>query len=269
MLYLAIKKLIITYCVVACFSLASGFVVASSLHEADFAAKNGNDREAFAMYQDLASQGNTDARAQLGEFYLTGRGVEKDYNKGFALLKMLSEKGNIRSQVFLADQFARDGKWKNSAKWYMKAANQGDYLGQYRLGMMYKAGNGVVENYNKAIEWILISAEQGYGRAQYRLGHIYSKGDITSKDLKKAIEWYTKSAEQGMDGPYSLARIYRNMSYQSSDMVLAYKWILISAYKAQNNLVARTVNEYKEGMELREIVEAQKLATEWIEKYSQ
>ena len=49
----------------------------------------------------------------------------------------------------------------------------------------------------KAVEWYTKAAEQGNAVAQYNLGVCYNFGKGVEKDLQKAIEWYTKAAEQG------------------------------------------------------------------------
>ncbi len=53
---------------------------------------------------------------------------------------------------------------------YTKSAEQGDAWAQYNLGLIYKNGEGVSQDYEKAIDWFTKSAEQGFAVAQYYLG---------------------------------------------------------------------------------------------------
>ena len=61
---------------------------------------------------------------------------------------------------------------------------------------MYKEGQGVEQNYIKAVEWFLKAAEQDNSDAQFNLGLIYQEGGkgIERNDAK-AAEWYRKAAE--------------------------------------------------------------------------
>ena len=63
---------------------------------------------------------------------------------------------------------------------------------------MYSYGEGVPQDYKKAIEWYQKAAEQGHADAQYNLGWIYEKGRGVSADNYKALEWYEKAAVQGV-----------------------------------------------------------------------
>ena len=72
-------------------------------------------------------------------------------------------------------------------------AQQGRAESQYMLGICYFNGEGVEQNYDKAVEWYTKSAEQGDCWAQYRLGEYYEQG----QNLSKATDWYSKSANGG------------------------------------------------------------------------
>ena len=46
-------------------------------------------------------------------------------------------------------------------KWYRKAAEQGNAVGQARLGWMYENGSGVGKNEVEAVKWYRKAAAQG------------------------------------------------------------------------------------------------------------
>ncbi len=48
-----------------------------------------------------------------------------------------------------------------AAKWYAKAANQGNDSAQYSLGVLYYNGQGVPQDMDQAIAWFQEAAEQG------------------------------------------------------------------------------------------------------------
>ncbi|KAF9174954.1 hypothetical protein BGX20_008974 [Mortierella sp. AD010] len=79
--------------------------------------------------------------------------------------------------------------YPRAKEYFFKAAIHGHAGAQYCLGNMYKKGQGVRQEYSKAVEWYQKSASQGYANAQNNLGIMYRGG--------YAIEWYQKAASQG------------------------------------------------------------------------
>ena len=85
----------------------------------------------------------------------------------FAQLKLTeieksAENGDIHAQIYLCGSYY-DGTidenitqdYKKTIKWCTKAANRGDALSQYILGIMYQLGNVVSQDYKKAVEWVV------------------------------------------------------------------------------------------------------------------
>ena len=48
-----------------------------------------------------------------------------------------------------------------AAKWFRKAAEQGNVTSQYYLGVMYSAGQGVQQDYVQAHKWFNLAALKG------------------------------------------------------------------------------------------------------------
>ena len=48
--------------------------------------------------------------------------------------------------------------YTEALKWYQKAADQGDAIGQATLGLMYEKGNGVPPDYVLAHKWFNLAA---------------------------------------------------------------------------------------------------------------
>jgi hypothetical protein len=53
--------------------------------------------------------------------------------------------------------------------WYRKAADQGDAVAQYNLGISYELGEGVSQNTRLAMAWYQKAAAQGHVNAKNRL----------------------------------------------------------------------------------------------------
>jgi len=76
-------------------------------------------------------------------------------------------------------------------------AEAGDVEATYNLGRMYYKGEGVSQDYKKALKWLFKAAEQGNAGAQNNLGWMYYKGEGVSQDYKEAIKRFSKAAVQG------------------------------------------------------------------------
>ena len=84
-----------------------------------------------------------------------------------------------------------------------------DPVGQYFLGRMYLAGEGVEQNKDRAFLWFFEAAKQGYATAQCMIGYFYRYGLGRPRNTTLAIDWLKKGAAQ--EHPTSqaaLAEIY-------------------------------------------------------------
>jgi TPR repeat protein len=80
---------------------------------------------------------------------------------------------------------------------FKQQAASGDAAAQCGLGMMYRDGSGVPQDYTQAAFWWRKAAEQGGPWAQYQLGALYAAGRGVPRDYAQAAFWYRKAAEQG------------------------------------------------------------------------
>ena len=80
--------------------------------------------------------------------------------------------------------------------WYRKAADQGDALAQFSLGLVYDNGQGVPQDFAQAVVWYRKAADQGEARAQINLGVMYEKGQGVPQDYAQAHMWRNIAASQ-------------------------------------------------------------------------
>jgi uncharacterized protein len=59
----------------------------------------------------------------------------------------------------------RQGKSSEAAKWFRKAADQGNAKAQHVMGMAYFEGQGVIKDAAEAVKWYRKAADQGYANA--------------------------------------------------------------------------------------------------------
>ena len=212
-----------------------------------------DDVEAISWYRLSADQGFAAARYNLGAMYDHGDGVREDDVE--------------------------------AVRWYRLAADQGFPAAQYNLGVMYHEGSGIGQNLAEAARWYLLAAEQGYALAQFALGMMHSRGDGVRRSEAEAIRWYALAAEQGDAlaqtnlGVILAQRWYRTQREAlqdpvarailgPDDLTLAFKWLTLAA--GQDNATARSnLAVLEEWLTPEQMVEARRLAQEWLDRRAQ
>ncbi len=77
---------------------------------------------------------------------------------------------------------------------------QGFAPAQYNLGVMYDKGQGVRQNFKKAVNWYQKAAEQGHPEALYELGVMYAEGQGIEQDFIEAYKLLSIAAKAGRSG---------------------------------------------------------------------
>ena len=156
----------------------------------------------------------------------------------------------------------------DSAIYYLKkAAEAGHAKAQFSLGMKYRNGKGVTQDYQKGFYWILKSANQGYAHAMNSAGYMYSQGIGVTKDNGKALEWYKKAAELGDPlHQFNLANTYNSIR----DYANAITWYSkIKIFNPEARMILGTYYFYGRGVE-KDYTKALEYFTKSSEtKYSQ
>lgn len=123
-------------------------------------------KKKYAQYINAAKQGDAVAQVCIGELCM------QDDNNALG---------------------AQEELWKMEGYWFRKAADQGNAVGQFWLGVCYSSGTGVPLSYKEAAYWYRKAAEQGDHSAQNSLAELYEKGKGVSMDLDEALKWYRLS----------------------------------------------------------------------------
>jgi TPR repeat protein len=186
--------------------LAIGFLLMTGCGESQLEKRARLEEESTAAepltLEQRAVAGDAVAQYNLGVMYYEGQGMEQDF--------------------------------KDAAKWFRKASEQGNPGAQINLGLMYLRGKGIMEDDKEAAKWFRKAAEQGIADAQLYLGLMYGSGEGVPEDLKEAAEWFRKAAEQGnADAQFNLGFMYGKGDGVLQDDVTAYAWWDISAAKGQ------------------------------------
>ena len=123
-------------------------------------------------------------------------------------LQRLADNGDAGAQALMGSalEFGVSGfnyDEAQAARYYERAAIQGNVLAQYNLGGMYFDGRGVVQDYGLATSWRELAAEQGDRMAMRILGYQYMAGHGVGRDYQLARGYLEPAAALG-DGPAAL-----------------------------------------------------------------
>jgi len=181
-----------------------------------------SDAEAVSYFRKAAEQGNADAQVALNRLQAIAQCKGNAVCIANTEILNLAEHGDANAQLKLAYAYAsashRQRDWSDhplddsnsaeaiakdriaAARWFLKAAEQGNVEAQYNLGLLYGQNDGSVEilvDEAEAVRWYRKAAEQGLAAAQYKLGFAYHYGKGVLNNEAEATRWFRKAAEQG------------------------------------------------------------------------
>ena len=78
----------------------------------------------------------------------------------------------------------------------LRLAERGNAAAQSELGLCYHEDD-ISPNVRESMRWFILAARQGDAHAQYYLGRAYSSGEGVPKDIESAYAWLARSAAQG------------------------------------------------------------------------
>ncbi len=182
-------------------------------------------------------------------------------------LATAADSGDVNAQIQLGirlDRTETESGYIGAVKWFTKAAEQGNALAQFAIGMMHERGRGVVESPSEAIRWYRMAAEQGEPNAQYCLGLISSEGKSVQKDSATAAEWFAKAAEKG----HAQAQARLGLAHETGEGVPlnkaeAMKWYRMAADQGYSEAQCRLGWQYYSGEVVRQDISE---ALQWYRK---
>lgn len=116
-----------------------------------------------------------------------------DLVKAMTLLTRAAEQNYPAAQARLGELLDVAEQNEEAVRWFRKAADQGDAAGEFGLGRMYAAGEGVEKDAGKAVYWIRRAAEKDYLPAVEVLAQAYRTGDLGLPiDAQQSQLWETR-----------------------------------------------------------------------------
>ncbi|KAJ1987430.1 hypothetical protein GGI25_005913 [Coemansia spiralis] len=169
-----------------------------------------------ALYKVAAEEGYPNAA-----FYyaiIVGTGSIKIPNGsavGWMIIKELVKMGHPASMVTLSDTKMRSSNpsdIKEGIRLLERAAEKDNRQACYKLGEIYRHGQGVPVDYNKAIEWHGKIKALGSSEGEFIIGDMLSKGQGTSDgkpDYAAAFKRFEQAAMKGsVESQFNLALYY-------------------------------------------------------------
>ena len=163
-------------------------------------------KAALAEYERGKDVGQIDCILRTAEFYIEGKGVEKDTIRGIALLENAAEAGNPIASFSLAVQaLSSDAPDLLRGYGYLLDAANGNLMeAQNELGLLYLSGKLAVADTVAGAAWLTRAAQNGYAQAQNNLGTLFERGAGVPQNIENAGQLYSLAANQG-HGPATLA----------------------------------------------------------------
>lgn len=157
-------------------------------------------------------------------------GSEEDYQAGFKAyrngdlvgsmvpLRRAADAGHAAAQALLGDILDKAESNEEAIVYFRKSADQGNADGQYGLGAMHAAGEGVSKDPVEARKWITRAADQGHKQAVNALAQAYLSGELgIDEGARKgpvALERLRKAAANDyVPAIDALAKAYRTGDY--------------------------------------------------------
>jgi len=189
------------------------------------------------------------------------------------------------------DPAAMEAQGREMMKQMITAAEKGSLEAQKNLSFMFMTmttasdedikesgfATSLSDALDKGVAWMHKAAEQGDMESQSKLGTLYMgnwkfgpHGELTMKqDMPEAVKWFKLAAEQGdANAQSNLGSFYLTGVGVEKDLIPAYKWSYLAS-KKYPRINQEAVARVAEQMNASQIIEAERLANEWLSTHKQ
>jgi len=223
----------------------------------------------------LAQQGYAGAQSAVAKVYDKGLGVATNKAEAVKWYIKAADQGEKRAifslKFMLAEELGTDAA-RLRFNWLLKAAEQGDAWAQFRLGGMFRDGDGVVKDPQKAVKWFL-AAEQSYTKdrskelaacAQIEVAKAYETGVGVLQDNQEAFNWYLKAACNGDKfAQFCVGHFYAQDLHSAQNRIEAHKWFSLAAVQGDEDS-AKYRDIVAKAMTAQELAEAGRRAKAFV-----
>ncbi|WP_158076803.1 tetratricopeptide repeat protein [Wohlfahrtiimonas populi] len=168
---------------------------------------NANYSEAYQSFLQAAEYKEKGADYYLGIMNYHGQGTAENREEALKWLNQSVEAGNSNAVAKIGQIYFEDAEMKDydqALAIFNEAAQQGNLVAEFYLGLMYTEGLGVGQNYPAALSWFKKASHPMHDagmtgthdlsiQAMINIGRIYSEGLLGEKDPKAAEPWLEKA----------------------------------------------------------------------------
>jgi TPR repeat protein len=194
----------------------------------DFEENVKNDpKAALAFYERGKDAGQIDSTIRAANFYIEGKGTEKDVPRGIQLLETAAKNGSALAHFQLAvHRLSGDVSDMTPGYGHLVAAANGGLLeAQNELGLLYLSGRIGAADPAAGVAWLTRAAQGGFAQAQNNLATLYERGAGVPQNLNNAGQLYSLAANQG-HGPATLALARMHFQGLGTQVNLEKAWAL-------------------------------------------
>lgn len=130
-------------------------------------------QDIFRINRCLAKTGDEAAQYRLARAYETGEGIEADLHKAVKWYKRSGRPKSGQTPVYIAPVGGQSYGWVLNVT--TGQASPGDPRAQFRLGEMYREGEGLRKSRSRARKWLKRAAAQGHEEAAQLLEKLAAK----------------------------------------------------------------------------------------------
>lgn len=120
-----------------------------------------NYQKAHKWWWKAAQAGHSEAQYKLGELYEYGRGAQKNHCLAREWYSSAAQSGILAAQSKLGYYYYNNANYKEAYYWLRLAADRGDTIAQYNLGLLYLHGHvpNIEASYKLALKWLTLASE--------------------------------------------------------------------------------------------------------------
>ena len=209
-------------------------------------------KAALAEFERGKDAGQPDSMIRAANYYLEGKGTEKDVSRGISILEKAAEGGNAQAHFILAARILQSEKPDVLAgyKHLLAASNGGLAAAQNELGLIYVSGSLGAEDVSAAASWFTRAAQAGYAAAQNNLAALHERGTGVEQSYEKAAQLYALAAQQGhAAATLALARFHAAGAATEIDRPRAWALAKIAEDRGETNaakFIATLEKEFSE-----------------------
>ncbi len=131
-------------------------------------------KDAIPVLIQAAEQNDPDTQALLGNLYLEGQLVEKNFSEAKKWLQKAASGKNIEAQTKLGSILLEEND-PAAIQWLGEAAASDNAEAQYLLGLIFFEGKGVAPNLDEAEKWLLKAKDKNFEKAKTLLLSLETK----------------------------------------------------------------------------------------------